>query len=99
LSRELYRRRTIRTNAENNVKGAQVVRRQSVEDPRGRARRGEAQISPTRGRPGGFHFNLSREECGVIGLAMIQWAFLENALFERTKALAKRGRIRLPKEG
>jgi hypothetical protein len=34
----------------------------------------------------------------VIGLAMIQWALLETAPFERTKALAKRGRIRLPKE-
>jgi hypothetical protein len=51
---------------------------------------------PMKGKPGRFHFNLAREECGVIGLAVVQWAFLENALFERTKALAKRGRTRLP---
>jgi 5'-deoxynucleotidase YfbR-like HD superfamily hydrolase len=53
---------------------------------------------PMKGKPGGFHFNFAREECGVIGLAVVQWAFLENALFERTKALAKRGKKRLPED-
>jgi hypothetical protein len=48
-------------------------------------------------RPG-FHFDLSQEEFGVIGLVVVQWAFLEHALFVRTSQLAERARIAVPQD-
>ncbi len=45
-----------------------------------------------------FHFDLNEEEFGVIGLVVVQWAFLEHALLERTAKLAERARIAVPKD-
>jgi hypothetical protein len=47
------------------------------------------------GRPS-FHFDLTGEEFCSIGMVVVQWAYLEHAVFERTVQLAQRYRLPVP---
>jgi hypothetical protein len=48
-------------------------------------------------RPG-IRFDLLEQESGVIGLVVIQWAFLEYALFVRTAGLVEKAKLEFPKD-
>jgi hypothetical protein len=54
-------------------------------------------VPPRHGDSWRFHIALSQKEFGVIGLVVVQWAFLEFALYERTKRIAKRARYPIPR--
>jgi hypothetical protein len=55
-------------------------------------------IPPNDNSPWRFHIALSQREAGVIGLVVVQWAFLEFALYEWTKKTARRYGLPIPSD-
>lgn len=48
--------------------------------------------------PPHYHFDLTVEEFASIGLVIMQWSYLEYALYMRTRAIAKRTKTPMPKD-
>lgn len=44
-----------------------------------------------------YDFEISMKEFGAIGRVIVHWAFLEYALYYRTKAFTKRAKVAIPK--
>ncbi len=51
-----------------------------------------------RKRPLSFAFDLGEHELSTIGLVMVQWAFMEEALYRRTVYFARRARVKIPSD-
>jgi hypothetical protein len=47
--------------------------------------------------PPEVHFELTPYELASIGVVVVQWAAMEHALFDRTRELCRRAKIRLPR--
>lgn len=45
-----------------------------------------------------YHFDLGERELAAMGYATVQWAFLEESMFQRTALFAKRAKVKTPKD-